>query len=60
MKRVILCECGTTVRGDGELELLVGARGHMQANHPAIAAAITDEEILALSHVEADERAADR
>ncbi len=49
MTPIIACECGTIVRGDSEQELLVGARTHMDANHPAIAAEITDEELLALS-----------
>ena len=52
MKHVIVCECGTTVRGDDERELLTGARAHMQANHPAIAVEITDEQLLALRQEE--------
>jgi predicted small metal-binding protein len=48
--RVILCECGTVVRGDDEQELLRAARRHMETNHPAIAERITDDELLALSH----------
>ena len=47
---IIVCECGTVVRGRDEHELLRGARGHMQTNHPAIAEQITDEELVALSH----------
>jgi hypothetical protein len=50
MSRVILCECGTVVRGPGEAELLRAARVHMETNHPAIAEEITDDELLALSH----------
>ncbi len=49
MKQVIVCECGTIVRGDDEPELLSNARGHIQANHPAIAAQVTDAQLLALS-----------
>jgi predicted small metal-binding protein len=48
--RLILCECGTVVRGRDEQELLRAARGHMETNHPAIAAQISDDELLALSH----------
>lgn len=48
MRNVIVCECGTVVRGDDVRELLANARGHMQANHPAIAEQITDEQLLAL------------
>jgi hypothetical protein len=50
--RIIVCECGTVLRGRDEDELLVAARGHMRTNHPAIAPQITDEELLALSHEE--------
>jgi predicted small metal-binding protein len=49
MTPIIVCECGTVVRGDTERELLLGARGHMEANHPAVATQITDDELLALS-----------
>lgn len=52
MRNVIVCECGTVVRGDDVRELLGNARGHMQANHPAIAEQITDEQLLALSQEE--------
>ncbi|HTY95501.1 MAG TPA: hypothetical protein VMB91_00560 [Solirubrobacteraceae bacterium] len=52
MGHTIVCECGTVVRGDDERQLLGRARGHMQANHPAIAAQITDDDLLALSQEE--------
>jgi predicted small metal-binding protein len=52
MRHVIVCECGTIVRGDDTHELLGDARGHMRANHPAIAEQITDEQLLALSQEE--------
>jgi hypothetical protein len=48
--RLILCECGTIVRGGDEQELLRAARGHMESNHPAIAEEITNDQLLALSH----------
>ncbi len=52
MERLIVCECGTIVRGETEEELLLSARTHMQSNHPAIAAQISDEELIALSEEE--------
>ncbi|MGO9488460.1 MAG: DUF1059 domain-containing protein [Solirubrobacteraceae bacterium] len=52
MKQVIVCECGTIVRGDDEQELLREAHVHIRSNHPAIAAQITDQELLALSQEE--------
>jgi hypothetical protein len=50
VSRLILCECGTVVRGGDERELLDAARRHMDTNHPAIAKQISDDELLALSH----------
>jgi hypothetical protein len=50
--RVIVCECGTVIRGQSERDLVAGAREHMQTNHPVIAAHVTDGELLALSHEE--------
>ena len=50
MEKLILCECGTIVRGRDEQQLLGAARSHMERNHPAVAREITDEELLALSH----------
>jgi predicted small metal-binding protein len=56
MARIIVCECGTIVRGNSEQELLAGGRLHMASNHPAVAEQITDEELLALSEEEPNQR----
>jgi hypothetical protein len=53
MAKIILCECGTVLRGEDERLLLDAAREHMRSNHPAIASKITDEELLALGHEDA-------
>jgi hypothetical protein len=50
MAKIILCECGTVLRGPDDQELLAAARKHMRTNHPAIADHITDEELMALGH----------
>ena len=60
MARIIVCECGTTVRGDNDRELLAGGRQHMESNHPAVAEQITDEQLLALSEEEPASSAAQR
>ncbi len=52
MARIIVCECGTIVRGEDDQELLRGGRSHMESNHPAVARQITDAELLALSEEE--------
>jgi hypothetical protein len=57
MARIIVCECGTIVRGDSDQDLLAGGRRHMQSNHPAVAQQITDEELLALSEEEPGQHA---
>jgi len=57
MARIIVCECGTIVRGDSDQELLAEGRRHMASNHPAIAERITDEELFALSQEEPGRRA---
>jgi len=49
---VIVCECGTVVRGESDEQLLEAGRAHMRSNHPAIAAEISDEDLLALSQEE--------
>lgn len=58
--RVIVCECGTIVRGDTEQELLAEGHRHMAANHPQIAERITDGDLLALSQEEPDQQPARR
>jgi predicted small metal-binding protein len=52
MGRIIVCECGTTVRGDTDQELLAEGRRHMASNHPAVAEQIDDQQLLALSQEE--------
>ena len=60
MALVINCECGYVVRGESEDELLVAAREHIGTNHPAVAAAATDADYIAMAQVEPrDERPAD-
>jgi hypothetical protein len=53
MAKIILCECGTVLRGEEDRDLLQAARRHMRTNHPAIASHITDEELMALGHEDA-------
>ncbi len=42
----IVCECGYIVPGEDDEQVVELGRKHMAANHPAIAAAITAEELL--------------
>jgi predicted small metal-binding protein len=49
MAKVINCECGYTVRGDTDEELLADAKGHIQAEHPDMAKSVTDEQLLSMA-----------
>jgi predicted small metal-binding protein len=49
MAKRIVCECGYIVRGEDDERVVELGREHMQANHPAIAAVITAEELLEMA-----------
>ncbi len=49
MSKVINCECGYTVRGENDEELLAGARDHIQQQHPDMAGQVTDEQLLSMA-----------
>jgi predicted small metal-binding protein len=49
MARQIVCECGYIVRGEDDDQVVELGRQHMQANHPAIAAVITADELLEMA-----------
>ncbi len=48
----IVCECGYIVRGEDDEQVVELGREHMQANHPAIAAVISAEELLEMAEEE--------
>ncbi len=52
MAKRIVCECGYIVRGKDDEQVVERGREHMQANHPAIAAVITAEELLEMAEEE--------
>jgi hypothetical protein len=52
MAKRIVCECGYIVRGKDDEQVVELGREHMQASHPAIAAVITLEELLAMAEEE--------
>jgi predicted small metal-binding protein len=47
MAKVINCECGYTVRGETDEELLADARKHIDEAHPDMKEQPTDEQLLA-------------
>ncbi|GEM_PF-1366857 len=52
MAKRIVCECGYVIRGEDDEQVVALGREHMQANHPAIAAVITAEELLEMAEEE--------
>jgi len=52
MTKVLNCECGVTVRGETDDELVEGALEHMRELHPDIAETVTREQVLAMSEEE--------
>jgi len=52
MAKRIVCECGYVIEGEDDAQVVERGREHMRANHPAIAAVITAEELLELAEEE--------
>jgi predicted small metal-binding protein len=52
MAQVINCDCGYTVRGESEDELVANAESHIQEKHPDMAGKVGREELLAMAEEE--------
>jgi predicted small metal-binding protein len=52
MSRVLVCECGVSVRGETDEELIDNALDHLRSLHPAIAENVTREQVLEMSEEE--------
>ena len=52
MNLIITCECGYVIRGDSESVLIARAREHLGANHPAIANAASDTDLLDMAMID--------
>jgi hypothetical protein len=52
MAKRIVCECGYTIQGEDDKQVVELGREHMAANHPAIAAVITTEQLLEMAEEE--------
>jgi predicted small metal-binding protein len=46
------CECGVTVRGETDDEIVELALEHLRALHPDVAASVTREQVLAMCEEE--------
>ena len=49
MGRMIRCECGYTVRGENDEELLAAAKDHIEAEHPDMVNTVNDSQIMAMA-----------
>jgi hypothetical protein len=52
MARVINCECGETIRGADDDELVARAQRHVDENHPELAGKLGRGEFLAMAEEE--------
>jgi predicted small metal-binding protein len=50
--KILNCECGVTVRGETDDEVVERALEHLRALHPDIAESITREQVLAMCEEE--------
>ena len=49
MARIINCECGRTVRGETDEEVVANAEAHVRQDHPELVGSITREDLLAMA-----------
>jgi predicted small metal-binding protein len=49
MAKVINCECGYTVRGDSDDELVANAERHVKETHPDLDGKVSRDQFLAMA-----------
>jgi predicted small metal-binding protein len=49
--KLINCECGQTVRGQSDDELVVAVEAHVQTDHPDLVGQMSREDILAMAEM---------
>ena len=49
MARVINCECGQTIHGDSDDELVQKAQAHVDENHPELVGKLSREDFLGMA-----------
>jgi hypothetical protein len=52
MGKVIHCECGETVRGDTDEDLVAAATAHVQRSHPDLIGKLARDDILGMAEEE--------
>ncbi len=49
MARMINCECGRTIRGETDEEVVANAEAHVRQDHPELVGSITRDDLLAMA-----------
>lgn len=49
MTKIVNCECGQTVRAEGEDELVAKVEAHVASDHPELVGKLTREAIVAMA-----------
>ena len=52
MARVINCECGQTIRGESDDELVSRAETHVNENHPELVGKLSRDDLLGMAEEE--------
>jgi predicted small metal-binding protein len=52
MARVINCECGQTIRGESDDELVSKAQDHVDQNHPELVGKLSRNDFLGMAEEE--------
>lgn len=52
MARTIKCECGYIARGATDDEVIADVRGHLDADHPQLAATVSRQDIQSWIEIE--------
>ncbi len=50
MSKEINCDCGETVRGETDDELVANTEAHVESAHPEMVGQMSREQILAMAH----------
>ncbi len=49
MAKVVNCECGATVRGETDDELVSNVEAHVQSHHPEMVGKMSREDVLGMA-----------
>ena len=53
MAKVINCQCGATLRGETDDEIVAASENHVQTEHPNLVGKMSREQVLAMAEEEA-------